>query len=168
VNDEIDDPANDLPDTDGAEDVNFRDIDYDGDGIDTEDEDDNGNGDPTDDDTDDDGTPDYLDPTDDSISGDLLVFEFVTPNGDGINDFLFIRGVERYPNNNLRIYNRWGIEVYNGKGYNNVNNVFDGRSRGRSTVNVEKYLPSGVYYYIFDYQKNGDPVTLNGYFYTSK
>jgi len=31
-NDEIDDPANDLPDTDGTEDVNYRDLDDDGDG----------------------------------------------------------------------------------------------------------------------------------------
>ena len=33
VNDEIDDPANDLPDTDGTEDVNYRDVDDDGDGV---------------------------------------------------------------------------------------------------------------------------------------
>ena len=39
VNDEIDDPANDLPDTDGTEDVNYRDFDDDGDRIDTPDED---------------------------------------------------------------------------------------------------------------------------------
>ncbi|MEM7486831.1 MAG: hypothetical protein AAF348_16605, partial [Bacteroidota bacterium] len=39
VNDDIDDPANDLPDTDGTEDVNYRDFDDDGDGIDTPDED---------------------------------------------------------------------------------------------------------------------------------
>ncbi|KPM30268.1 Thrombospondin type 3 repeat-containing protein [Croceitalea dokdonensis DOKDO 023] len=63
-NDEIDDPANDLPDTDGTEDVNYRDFDDDGDGIDTPDEDMDGDGDPTNDDTDGDGTPDYLDPMD--------------------------------------------------------------------------------------------------------
>ncbi|UWX54064.1 cadherin-like domain-containing protein [Maribacter litopenaei] len=62
VNDEIDDPANDLPDTDGTEDVNYRDLDDDGDGINTPDEDSNGDSDPTNDDTDEDSTPDYLDP----------------------------------------------------------------------------------------------------------
>ena len=41
VNDEIDDPANDLPDTDGTEDVNYRDLDDDGDGTPTEEEDSN-------------------------------------------------------------------------------------------------------------------------------
>ncbi|MFS4416283.1 Calx-beta domain-containing protein [Maribacter sp. 2307ULW6-5] len=64
VNDEIDDPENDLPDTDGTEDVNYRDFDDDGDGMDTPDEDMDGDGDPTNDDTDGDGTPDYLDPMD--------------------------------------------------------------------------------------------------------
>ena len=67
VNDEIDDPANDLPDTDGTEDVNYRDVDDDGDGVDTIDEDPNNDGNPTNDDTDGDGTPDYLDPEDDRL-----------------------------------------------------------------------------------------------------
>ncbi|WP_185783039.1 gliding motility-associated C-terminal domain-containing protein, partial [Croceivirga lutea] len=65
VNDEIDDPANDLPDTDGIDDVNYRDIDDDGDGVPTIDEDPDNDGDPTNNDTDGDGTPDYLDPVDD-------------------------------------------------------------------------------------------------------
>ncbi|UCD60826.1 MAG: hypothetical protein JSV59_13335, partial [Flavobacteriaceae bacterium] len=62
VNDEIEDPANDLPDTDGTEDVNYRDVDDDGDGVNTPGEDSDGNGDPTNDDDDGDNTPDFLDP----------------------------------------------------------------------------------------------------------
>ena len=57
VNDEIDDPANDLPDTDGTEDVNYRDLDDDGDGINTPDEDADGDGNPTNDDSDATGHP---------------------------------------------------------------------------------------------------------------
>ncbi len=169
VNDEIDDPANDLPDTDGTEDVNYRDIDDDGDGIDTPDEDANGDGDPTNDDTDTDGTPDYLDPTDDTPVFDIEVNQMVTPNNDGKNDFLFIRGVENAKNNTLKIFNRWGIAVYEGADYNNQNNVFDGRSVGRSTVSSEDYLPSGVYFYIFEYQKDNEgDFTDSGYIYVSK
>ncbi len=166
VNDEIDDPANDLPDTDGTEDVNYRDLDDDGDGIDTPDEDADGDGDPTNDDTDGDGTPDYLDPVDDNR---IEVNQMLTPNGDGMNDFLFIRGVEKAKNNSLRIFNRWGIAVYEGENYNNQNNVFDGRSKGRSTVSVEEYLPSGIYFYIFEYQTdNQNKITDSGYIYVSK
>jgi gliding motility-associated-like protein len=365
VNDEIDDPANDLPDTDGTEDVNYRDLDDDGDGTDTPDEDADGDGDPTNDDTDVDGTPDYLDPdspempldvvddmvstaldtpieidilandtgipsngtltftdpnngvivindndtpddiSDDSIAyipdadfqgvdsleytvcdqmgncdtatisitvgtppvfdaiddnvstqageplniaildndsnvpadGNLTVeqpangvveindndtptdisddfvtytpnpgfigtdsFEYtlcdsmgvcdtaivtievsapevsfvevnqmLTPNNDGRNDFLFIRGLESVSSNKLRIFNRWGVAVYEGENYNNQNNVFDGRSRGRSTISVDEYLPPGVYFYIFDYVTlNGERKTDSEYIYISR
>ncbi|MEX0287743.1 MAG: gliding motility-associated C-terminal domain-containing protein [Flavobacteriaceae bacterium] len=169
VNDEIDDPANDLPDTDGTEDVNYRDLDDDGDGIDTPDEDADNDGDPTNDDTDGDGTPDYLDPIDDTPEEvDIEVNQMVTPNNDGKNDFLFIRGVENARNNTLRIFNRWGIAVYEGENYNNQNNVFDGRSKGRSTISAEEYLPSGVYFYIFEYQKDQENITDSGYLYVSK
>ncbi len=81
----------------------------------------------------------------------IEVNQMLTPNGDGRNDFLFIRGVDQIRNSTLKIFNRWGVAVYEGKNYNNQNNVFDGRSRGRSTLVVEDYLPAGVYFYIFDY-----------------
>ncbi len=168
VNDEIDDPANDLPDTDGTEDVNYRDFDDDGDGIDTPDEDANGDLDPTNDDTNGDGTPDYLDPKDDS-NKEIIVMQMVTPNGDGKNDFLWIENVDRALNNSLKILNRWGILVYDGNNYNNQNNVFDGRSKGRSTFSATEYLPAGVYFYIFEYKtENQQNITDNGYIYISQ
>ncbi|MGB5190265.1 gliding motility-associated C-terminal domain-containing protein, partial [Robiginitalea sp.] len=169
VNDEIENPSEDLPDTDGTEDVNYRDLDDDGDNIDTPDEDANGNTDPTDDDTDGDGTPDYLEPFRGEPGNDLIqVNQLVTPNADGRNDFLFIRNVDLARNNRLKIFNRWGIAVYEGTNYNNQNNVFDGRSRGRSTIDVGSYLPAGVYFYIFEYELNQEKITDNGYLYISK
>ncbi len=166
VNDEIDDPANDLPDTDGTEDVNYRDLDDDGDGIDTPDEDGNNNGDPTDDDLDGDGTPSYLDPEEDT---EIVVMQMVTPNGDGKNEFLWIENVDKALDNNLKIFNRWGVAVYEGDDYNNQNNVFDGRSKGRSTIAGQDYLPAGVYFYIFKYNTvNKTNITDSGYIYISK
>ncbi|WP_298488931.1 gliding motility-associated C-terminal domain-containing protein [uncultured Maribacter sp.] len=171
VNDEINDPANDLPDTDGTEDVNYRDLDDDGDGINTPDEDADGDGDPTNDDTDGDGITDYLDPVDDSPKiVEIEINQIVSPNSDGKNDFLFIRGVENAVNNSLKIFNRWGVAVYEGEEYNNQNNVFDGRSKGRSTVSGGEYLPAGVYFYIFEYDNQNDSlkhVTNSGYIYVS-
>jgi hypothetical protein len=91
VNDEIDDPANDLPDTDGTEDVNYRDTDDDGDGTPTQNEDPNGNGDPTDDDTNGNGTPDYLDPADTNIDlGVILQITDAIVNGTE-NQTFFVR-----------------------------------------------------------------------------
>ncbi len=99
----------------------------------------------------------------------IEVNQMVTPNNDGRNDFLFIRGVENAKNNSLKIFNRWGIAVYEGTGYNNQNNVFDGRSKGRSTVSAQEYLPAGVYFYIFEYQKDdGNGITDSGYIYVSE
>ncbi len=168
-NDGIDDPANQLPDTDGTEDVNYRDIDDDGDSIDTPDEDANEDGDPTNDDTDEDGIPDYLDPIDDRPQ-DILVIEILTPNGDGKNDFLWIENVDRTTSNSLKIFNRWGIAVYEGRDYNNQNNVFDGRSKGRSTIgSTTDFLPAGVYFYVFEYSTDEQQNIMdNGYLYLSK
>ncbi len=99
----------------------------------------------------------------------ILVNQLVTPNGDGRNDFLFIRGISRTISNSIKIFNRWGVAVYEGDNYNNQNNVFDGRSKGRSTLSVQEYLPAGVYFYIFEYQlANQSPITNSGYLYLSK
>ena len=133
----------------------------------TDDSDDPNN--PTDFDANGDGEPD--DPTVielEVIPLEIEVNQMVTPNGDGRNDFLFIRGVEAALNNSLKIYNRWGIVVYEGNNYNNQTNVFDGRSRGRSTISVNDYLPAGVYFYIFEYQKDQKNITDKGYLYISQ
>jgi gliding motility-associated-like protein len=99
----------------------------------------------------------------------IEVNQIVSPNSDGKNDFLFIRGVENIRSSTLKIFNRWGVAVYEGENYNNQNNVFDGRSRGRSTLRVEDYLPSGVYYYIFDYTTlTGETVVDSEYIYISR
>uniref|UniRef100_UPI001891867D DUF7507 domain-containing protein n=1 Tax=Nonlabens antarcticus TaxID=392714 RepID=UPI001891867D len=70
-----------LPDLDGTEDVDFRDIDDDGDTVNTIYEDYDGDNNPSDQDTDGDGIPDYLDDNDD---GDpfLTIDEGPDPDGD--------------------------------------------------------------------------------------
>ncbi|EAR00635.1 T9SS C-terminal target domain-containing protein [Maribacter sp. HTCC2170] len=99
----------------------------------------------------------------------IEINQMVTPNNDGKNDFLFIRGVENAKNNSLKIFNRWGVAVYEGNNYNNQNNIFDGRSKGRSTVSASEYLPSGVYFYIFEYQNDDmKNITDSGYIYVSE
>lgn len=170
VNDEIDDPANDLPNTDATDDVDYRDIDDDDDGIETRDEDLDLDGNFANDDSDGDGTPNYLDPdlgmTDDD---EIEVFNVVTPNGDGIHDVLTIRNIENYPNNTVKIYNRWGVLVFTTRAYNSSGNVFDGTSEGRVTVDQDNKLPVGTYFYIIDYEDlNGNMKQLSGYIYINR
>ncbi|WP_199138929.1 DUF7507 domain-containing protein [Pedobacter sp. ASV12] len=59
----------------------------------------------------------------------------ITPNGDGKNDTFVIDGLELYPENNIRIFNRWGNEVFHSNGaYKN-----DWNGNG---------LNEGTYYYL--------------------
>ncbi len=67
----------------------------------------------------------------------------ITPNGDGKNDVLLFTGLEAFPNNRLIIYNRWGSVIFDKRGYQINNTVFDG-SRGGGT------LPADTYYYILE------------------
>ena len=167
VNDEIDDPFDMLPNTDGDSESDYRDTDDDDDLIPTAAEDTNGDGDFTNDDMDADGIPDYLEPN--ASEEDIEVFNVVTPNGDGIHDVLSIRGLEDFPNNTIRIYNRWGVQVYATNAYNTQGNVFDGTSQGRATVDVDNKLPVGTYFYILDYEnEDGMQKSLSGYIYINR
>ena len=168
VNDEIDNPYTDLPNTDQDEESDYRDIDDDGDGILTRDEDTNGNGNWADDDWNGNGIPDYLDPDLMSTGDEIEVFNVITPNGDGIHDVLTIRGLENFPNNTIRIYNRWGVLVFTTNAYNTQNNFFDGTSQGRVTVNQDKMLPVGTYFYILDYEAVGQTKSISGYIYINR
>lgn len=170
VNDEIDDPSTDLPDTDSDGIPDYRDFDDDDDGIETRDEDLDLDGDFTNDDSDNDGTPNYLDPDLGMTEDDQLeVFNVVTPNGDGIHDELTIRNIENYPNNTVKIYNRWGVMVFVTKAYNTAGNVFNGTSEGRVTVDQDNKLPVGTYFYIIDYEDlTGNMKQLSGYIYINR
>ncbi|MFP2996277.1 gliding motility-associated C-terminal domain-containing protein [Spongiivirga sp. MCCC 1A20706] len=158
-------------DTDGDGIDDFQDIDDDGDNILTADEtpDPDGNGNPSDAiDTDGDGTPDYLEPNN-SNGEEIEVFNGFSPDGDGKNDVFTIRGVENFPENNLEIYNRWGVLVYEANGYGQSGKFFRGLSDGRVTIARNEELPVGTYYYIFTYV-NGSNTTIekSGYLYINR
>lgn len=167
VNDEINNPLTDLPNTDSEGEPDYRDIDDDGDSINTRDEDLNSDGDYRNEDTDGDGVPDYLDP--DSGVSDLIVYNAVTPNGDGAHDVLTIENIENYPNNSIRIYNRWGVLVFSTRSYNSQGNVFDGTSQGRATVAQDNKLPAGTYFYILEFEaRDGVMHQQSGYLYLNR
>jgi gliding motility-associated-like protein len=80
----------------------------------------------------------------------IVVHMGVSPNGDGIDDFLEIDNISNYPDNKLIIINRNGTLVYETKGYDNVSRVFD----GHSNKSGQMQLP-GTYFYSLDYAVNG-------------
>jgi gliding motility-associated-like protein len=84
----------------------------------------------------------------------LIVNDVLTPNGDNINDTWIIINAERFPQARIKVFNRWGKEVFSTTGYNNN---WKGSSDGDT-------LPTGSYYYQID--QSGDGVTvLTGWLY---
>ena len=86
--------------------------------------------------------------TDQSVSieftGDIEVFNALSPNGDGRNDTFYINYINILPatrNNRIQIYNRWGDLVWETENYDNTERVFTGLTTSG------KELPSGTYYY---------------------
>lgn len=63
-----------------------------------------------------------------------------TPNGDGINDFWKIKGIENAPFATVQIFNRNGQQVFESKGYNQP---FDGTMKNQP-------LAAGAYFYIIN------------------
>ncbi|WP_149277599.1 T9SS type B sorting domain-containing protein [Pareuzebyella sediminis] len=167
VNDEINDPYNDLPNTDGDGQSDYRDTDDDDDGIQSKDEDTNTDGIYSNDDSDNDGIPEYLEAN--IIETGVDVINVMTLNDDGVHDTLRIDGIENYPNNTIKIYNRWGVLVFSTNAYDNTNNYFDGTSQGRVTVDANNKLPVGTYFYILDYEDStGNKITDTGYIYINR
>jgi len=85
----------------------------------------------------------------------LTIYNGVSADGDGHNDYFNIDGIEYYPKNNLKIFNRWGVLVYEKDGYSNED-PFDGHSNGRATISADSKLPQGTYYYILEYEDSDD------------
>ena len=54
-----------------------------------------------------------------SIDCDILIPNVVTPNGDGVNDFFRINGLENFPGSSLNVFNRWGNRIYKSDDYKN-------------------------------------------------
>lgn len=88
--------------------------------------------------------------------GDVVVYNGVSPDGDGINDYLIIDNIEHFPENNVVLYNRWGRKVYETKNYNSKNNVFVGVAEGNGIVGSGEKLPAGTYYYVVEYLYDWD------------
>ncbi len=90
------------------------------------------------------------------VVGEVIVFNAVTPNGDGINDFMLIKYLEVIPGaeqNKVFILNRWGDVVTEITNYNNVERIFTGQSNSGSE------LPAGTYFYKIEFSGNIKPIT---------
>ena len=67
----------------------------------------------------------------------LIIYTGFSPNGDGVNDYFTLEGIEEFPQTEVTIFNRWGNEVFTSKDYKND---------WSGTWN-NKTLPGGTYFY---------------------
>ena len=81
----------------------------------------------------------------------LIPYNGMSVDDDGKNEHFHIGGINRYPDNVVRIYNRWGVKVFETEGYDNATRVFRGFSNGRVVVETSDKLPQGTYYYVIEY-----------------
>jgi gliding motility-associated-like protein len=78
------------------------------------------------------------------VVGEVLVFNGITPDGDGVNDFMLIRFIdiiEGARKNSVAILNRWGDILIEIEDYNNADRVFAGLDSDGNE------LPPGTYMY---------------------
>ena len=102
------------------------------------------------------------------VTHKLIVYNGISVGGDKNNHF-HIAGIEAYPNNTVRIYNRWGVKVWEAQSYDNVRNVFKGISNGRVTIEAAEKLPQGTYYYVIEYvDENNQQQSMVGWLYLKK
>ena len=68
----------------------------------------------------------------------ILVPAFFTPNGDGFNDVFVVKGLDRFPNSSLTIFNRYGKFIHH---------IVPAQTFWDGTLNGEK-LPADDYWYV--------------------
>ena len=87
-----------------------------------------------------------VDPPTDEV---FFVSEALSPNGDRVLDHWEITGIERFPNNHIKVFNIWGDLVFQQSAYNNDENAWRGET-GEGAVIGTNEAPDGTYFYILD------------------
>lgn len=95
----------------------------------------------------------------------LFIPDGFSPNNDGLNDTFYIKDIDIiYPNFALEIYNRYGNLVYKG----DINTPdFNGKPN-QTTVLGNDILPTGVYFYILNYNDSTNKKPTQGRLYLSR
>jgi gliding motility-associated-like protein len=97
--------------------------------------------------------------------GDIIISKAVTANGDGVNDYFEIKGVEYCSFSfDIMIFNRWGTKIADVQDYQNS---WGGESPDGS-FGKSGMLPTGTYYYIItatDKETGKFLEPFNGYIY---
>jgi gliding motility-associated-like protein len=91
---------------------------------------------------------------------EINVSQAITPNGDGVNDTWVIYNLSNYPGTIVRVFNRWGKEVFYSNDYQN-------NWTGHYKDNSEKLPTSGSYFYQIDLRGDGS-IDAQGWLYITQ
>ncbi|SKB48751.1 gliding motility-associated C-terminal domain-containing protein [Sphingobacterium nematocida] len=83
----------------------------------------------------------------------IIVHQAVSPNGDGINEFLIIEGIRDYIDNKVTIFDKNGVVLAEIQGYDNRERVFFGNAHR-----------DGTYYYYIDVKDGNTWKREKGFF----
>ena len=72
-------------------------------------------------------------------------------------------GINSFPENDILIFNRWGIEVYEGLNYDNLDVRWNGTDKGSKDNNT--IVAEGVYFYVLNYKDKNQNHKKSGYIY---
>jgi gliding motility-associated-like protein len=82
-----------------------------------------------------------------------------SPNGDGINDFYTVKGLEKYPGSKLYVFSKNGQLIFENENYLND---WDGKTSRKGSKD-RYFIQSGTYYYIL--QLGGTNRIIKGFIY---
>ncbi|MEO9966458.1 MAG: PKD domain-containing protein [Reichenbachiella sp.] len=73
-------------------------------------------------------------------------------------DRLQIEDIENFPDNTVKVFNRWGNVVWEIEGYDNRENAFSGVGNGGGVFGSSGKLPIGTYFYVIDLGRGRAPL----------
>ncbi len=83
-----------------------------------------------------------------AVDCEIVIPNIITPNGDNINEFFFVKNLHRHKDCTLTVYDRWGTKKYENENYSNDWKPAE--------------LHDGQYYYLLNIPDTQE--TFNGYF----
>jgi protocadherin Fat 4 len=78
----------------------------------------------------------------------IIPLKGFSPDGDGTNDFWLIKGIEAFPDNEVKVFNRWGNLVFETRNYDNNVVAWRGESNGQLIIGNKEVLESTYYFII--------------------
>ena len=82
------------------------------------------------------------------ISSELVIPNTFSPNNDENNDTWVINGIEAYPDNSVKIFDRWGQQIFAATAYSQ-SKAWDGSiKKGKAS--------EGVYFYVIDLRDDSE------------